>query len=349
MLGPVSHPATNGPRGRAGPGAESPRGRSGPAREPFAAPYDLVRLRAPEGPLRARIDPAGPGPGRPAKPAVASRSSQPGRRLRRFVARYGWRAWAIPLLTVATFVYVTDIATSDGDTGTGPAGPPGSTGAAPPARAAVPTAGAKIYVDAPPSGEPNRDLPFTTLPAGAPYSRQGAGRFDVVPGSSRVYGSGGPLRRYTVEVEIGVGIDRSAFAKAVELTLGDARSWGSGGRMSFQRVASGRVDFRIALASSMTVRRLCGYTLPFETSCYNGVLGRAVINDARWVRGAVAYGADLAAYQRYVVNHEVGHALGRGHEPCARAGALAPVMMQQTLGLETAGVGRCRRNPWPYP
>jgi hypothetical protein len=99
----------------------------------------------------------------------------------------------------------------------------------------------------------------------------------------------------------------------------------------------------------MTVRKLCGYTLPYETSCYNGDLGRAVINDGRWVRGAVAYAADVPAYRNYVINHEVGHSFGRGHQACKKAGALAPVMMQQTLGLTTPGVGTCRANPWPYP
>jgi uncharacterized protein DUF3152 len=203
-----------------------------------------------------------------------------------------------------------------------------------------------IYIDEPAGGA--RPLPSTALPAGGAYSQRGGGRYDVVPGTSDASGSG-PLRRYTVELEAGVAEDGPAFAAAVERTLGDPRSWGAGGRMSFQRVDSGPADFRVSLTSSLTVRRLCGYTLPFETSCYNGELGRAVINDARWVRGAVAYGGDLAAYRVYVVNHEVGHALGIDHQPCPRAGALAPVMMQQTLGLTTAGVGSCRANAWPFP
>ena len=331
-----------------------------PRAEPFAAPYDLVRLHAPDGPLRARIDPGGgddPDGAARDRPAPRGGWAEPDRRagpVRRFVARLGWRACAVAVLTVVTFVCVLDAASGRLDATPSGDGRPDSRGAVAPGPPQDPAPSGKdrIYVDSPPDGELSGGgsaLPATALPAGGPYARRGTGRFEVLAGSSRVYGRGGPLQRYTVEVEVGVEVDRAAFAKAVETTLGDRHSWGGGGRMRFQRVGSGPVDFRVSLAASMTVRTLCGYTLPFETSCYNGQLRRAVINDARWVRGAVAYGSDLAAYRLYVVNHEVGHALGHGHAPCPRAGALAPVMLQQTLGLTTAGVGRCRSNPWPYP
>jgi hypothetical protein len=46
-------------------------------------------------------------------------------------------------------------------------------------------------------------------------------------------------------------------------------------------------------------------------------------------------------YRRYVVLHEMGHALGHGHKTCAIPGSPAPIMMQQTLGT-----GLCKPNPW---
>ena len=52
----------------------------------------------------------------------------------------------------------------------------------------------------------------------------------------------------------------------------------------------------------------------------------------------------LALYRRYLVNHVVGHLLGHGHSSCQAAGARAPVMMQQTMG-----VGACRANGRPLP
>jgi hypothetical protein len=150
----------------------------------------------------------------------------------------------------------------------------------------------------------------------------------------------GPVLRYLVEVEAGIVIARLEFARLVHAILGHPNGWGGSGRVSFRRVSSGPVDFRVTLASPVTTDRLCA---PYVTrgiySCANG--GRAVLNLMRWRQGASAY-RHVERYRRYLVNHEVGHLLGHGHRSCTAIGAPAPVMMQQTKG-----VAPCRANPWP--
>jgi hypothetical protein len=179
-------------------------------------------------------------------------------------------------------------------------------------------------------------------PSPTPVVGSGDGRLTVVPGRGAVSGPG-PAAPYVVEVEGGLGVDPAAFAREVEQVLGDPRSWGAGGRRALHRVDGGDVAFRVALVSPDTTDRLCA---PLDTNGYFscGTRGRAVLNAARWLTGADAYPGPLAAYRQYLVNHEVGHLFGRGHESCPGPGRPAPVMMQQTKGLDG-----CTPVSWPYP
>ncbi|KQS73824.1 hypothetical protein ASG41_01490 [Modestobacter sp. Leaf380] len=270
-----------------------------------------------------------------------------------FASRWGWRAYAVPLLAVLTVLTVVDVAVTGteggpaSDTATSAAASASGLAAAlEPGRAPATPTVAATPEPAPAEGDANpTELPATTGPAS--YVETGAGTVSVVDGSSQVYGSG-PLERFVVEVEDGIGVDGAGFAAAVEATLGDPRSWGSGGAMSFQRVgaaeaAAGDYDFRVSLVSPGSMETYCpGVGTGGYTSCRYGE--RAVINLARWETAVPDYEGDIATYRQYVVNHEVGHALGNGHQPCPGPGQLAPVMQQQTLGLEG-----CQKNAWPSP
>lgn len=178
----------------------------------------------------------------------------------------------------------------------------------------------------------------------APVSREGTGELAVVPGTDPAPG-GAPVRRYLVEVEEGLGVDAEQFARTVHATLNDPRSWAADGEVAFGRVEATearRVAFRVALTSPDTTDRLCA---PLATrgqlSCHNG--GRAVLNVVRWLDGVPEH-RDLSVYRQYLVNHEVGHALGHGHVDCPGPGRLAPVMQQQSKR-----VAPCLPNAWPSP
>ncbi|QXV59734.1 DUF3152 domain-containing protein [Amycolatopsis sp. TNS106] len=175
------------------------------------------------------------------------------------------------------------------------------------------------------------------------YPQAGSGRWLFPLGEGAVAGQTGRLLRYRIAVEADIaGVSVDGLTKTVELTLGDPRGWTAGGRWRLQRVGpDGPADFTIHLATPGTRDVLCGGPDGY-TSCRNG--NSVVLNVARWANGVPGYGAPLTVYRQYMITHEVGHRLGRGHEKCPVPGALAPVMQQQTLGLHG-----CTANPWPYP
>lgn len=165
--------------------------------------------------------------------------------------------------------------------------------------------------------------------------------FDVAAGRAEF--GGGPTVTYTVELDPAVGEDLLAFTAAVEEALGDPRSWARDRR--FVRVDDpAKASVRVVLATPGTVDRLCGEVGLQTVGLYSCWTGRfAALNSWRWAEGASAF-EDLTTYRRYLVNHEVGHALGFGHVGCPAEGALAPVMMQQSIST-----GACVANGWPYP
>ena len=144
---------------------------------------------------------------------------------------------------------------------------------------------------------------------------------------------------YRIQVEKATGYPVKEFAKEVRTILDDKRGWQGTGKVYFQQRR--RAQLRIILATPLTVDRLCA---PLDTngyvSCYRK--NKVVLNVMRWREGAAAWKGKLLDYRRYLINHEVGHALGRRHEYCNRAGGPVPVMHPQTYGFMN-----CKPNYWP--
>lgn len=162
-------------------------------------------------------------------------------------------------------------------------------------------------------------------------------------------GTSGRLLHYRVAVETGVPVSVAAFTTAVDTTLGDPRSWIASGDLRLQRVGKDEPsDFTVRLASPGTTQDLCaaaGLDIFWRGEPYSSCFDNhdSVLNLNRWFHGIPDYGASLTVYRQYAINHEVGHALGHGHELCPAKGQPAPVMQQQTFDLQG-----CTANAWPY-
>lgn len=185
-----------------------------------------------------------------------------------------------------------------------------------------------------------------------PQSATGGFRFVVAPDapgwwSYRV--TAGPLARELPKLDVHrvltwsaatrgrVGTEGAGFAAAVAAVYAEPRGW-LRSHLRFAQVPAGG-DFTVVLAQASLVPS-------YSRSCsalYSCRVGRnVIINVDRWRTGTRAFPGSLAQYRQMVVNHETGHWLGLGHASCPGRGRPAPVMQQQSKGMQG-----CVPNAWP--
>jgi hypothetical protein len=145
---------------------------------------------------------------------------------------------------------------------------------------------------------------------------------------------------YQVETRGHITTSLKEFRAQAQQTYEDARGWRSSG-IQFTPVAHGG-SFTLVLAQASLVPS-------FSSGCssmWSCRVGRyVIINQDRWKNASPAWNAAhlaLRDYRHMVVNHETGHWLGLHHANCPGPGRLAPVMQQQSKGLQG-----CRFNPFP--
>ncbi|MBZ6085213.1 DUF3152 domain-containing protein [Streptomyces olivaceus] len=191
---------------------------------------------------------------------------------------------------------------------------------------------------------PQHRTPSTETGGRSPCSAIGPGTFATAAAEGRVVGTGARPGRYQMQVEDGSGVVADAAARETAGILGDPRGWGSDGVDSFRLVASGPRDFVVETATSHRVDCLCGAAGLDTHGEANCSVGRtAVVNLRRWLLGSPEFDGPIEEYRALIINHEVGHRIGHGHETCPGAGRPAPVMLQQIKGLKG-----CVANAWPF-
>ncbi|WP_123524275.1 DUF3152 domain-containing protein [Streptomyces sp. 840.1] len=177
--------------------------------------------------------------------------------------------------------------------------------------------------------------------AGGTGDSGSAASFTVARADASATGRG---HAYRVEVEDGSGLDPDKAAAEVARILAAPRGWSHHGENTFRQVAQGPAGLVVRIASPRTTDRICGKSgldTHGEVNCRVGV--DVMVNLKRWQTGSPEFDGPLADYRALIINHEVGHWLGHGHETCPGAGRPAPAMMQQIYGLKG-----CVANAWPY-
>nr|WSW61247.1 DUF3152 domain-containing protein [Streptomyces sp. NBC_00998] len=211
----------------------------------------------------------------------------------------------------------------------------------PSASPASPAAGQPSAAAPDPGAAPSKPGGGSSAPT---VPQSGPGVFAASSRTGQPQGKG-PARRWRIEVEEGSGVDANAAAQSVEAILGDPRGWIKDPAYGFQLVGAGQpVDFTVKIATPKTTDRLCEVVTPElvgETNCRAG--HTVVVNLKRWQEGSPQFKGPVEEYRALIVNHEVGHEIGRDHETCPGPGKPAPAMMQQIKGL----LG-CQANAWPF-
>ncbi|MEU3662308.1 DUF3152 domain-containing protein [Streptomyces sp. NPDC032940] len=214
--------------------------------------------------------------------------------------------------------------------------------AAPGAASAPPSAAQSGSASASPSPSPSPEV--SPSPSVIAVPATGPGTFITARADGTTVGTGSRVRRYKVLVEEGIDIRPSEAAAEISAVLADRRGWTRDGTNSFRLVSSGSYDFVVKIATPGTVDEICGAAGLLTRGEVNCSVGTdVVVNLKRWVLGSPEFDGPLGDYRALIVNHEVGHRIGHGHETCPGPGRPAPAMMQQIKGLKG-----CVANAWPY-
>ncbi|MFD3971741.1 DUF3152 domain-containing protein [Streptomyces cyaneofuscatus] len=286
------------------------------------------------------------GPGRLPRSRSASRSLSRSRERRRRRNRRRTAGLAVLVLAAVALVavFIDRPWQSAGPSVTADAGP--GTGAdnaetpiAPPSHPSTASPKPKLKPKPKPTPSSSAEDDRPVRPSDVPAS--GPGTFTVARAGVTTSGTGEP---YRVEVEDGIGVDPDRAAEDIAAILADPRGWSHGGERSFRQVTDKSAGLVVKIGTAATTDRLCGaYGLKTrgEVNCRGGE--QVMVNLKRWQLGSPQFDGPVAEYRALIINHEVGHWLGRGHETCPGKGRPAPAMMQQIDGLKG-----CVANAWPY-
>ena len=147
------------------------------------------------------------------------------------------------------------------------------------------------------------------------------------------------IHNYTIKFHKNLKLNKNSCIHKIISVLNDSRGWKKSGYNFKYHSFIENPDFIIIFTSSKWITDFCH--LP-GLSCTDLRYNEIYINTDNWRNGSNKSFLNLNDYKIYLINHEVGHVLGKTHVKCTSPNTKVPVMTQQTLGI-----GNCKPNPWP--
>jgi hypothetical protein len=155
----------------------------------------------------------------------------------------------------------------------------------------------------------------------------------------------------TIDTDCKHDIDHKEVDQFIHRVLQDPNGWTKFGYI-FQKITCSRgiqlrrkpdnrnKVFHVRVSTNDTIKKDCKFG---GLSCADMLRGTIYLNLQRYLGGSIASRLPIWQYRQYMVNHEFGHLLGRGHVGCSdNVDDACPVMYQQTISK-----GCCKGNPVP--
>jgi hypothetical protein len=147
---------------------------------------------------------------------------------------------------------------------------------------------------------------------------------------------------YSIILYPNLELDIPETISKIKSVLHDSNGWIKFG-YSFIEVNED-ANFIITIAPNRIIKRICNFT---GLSCADSTNPKRKIiylNLERWLNGSKKSKLSLDKYKNYMINHETGHILGKGHLKSKdfKPNTICPIMVQQTKGI-----GHLKPNCYP--
>jgi hypothetical protein len=189
----------------------------------------------------------------------------------------------------------------------------------------------------------------------------GDGTFTTVPAPDAGSPDADIVQFVRIDVEDGLQMTNGTLSSFVMSALNDAQGWGQEGPTAYVQT-EGAPDIRIVFASPFTAAALCptphepavlappvttsATPSPSQTAAPMAIQcatqGAIVVSVYDWIQGVAGFGEERTDARIYLLNHGLGHVLGKPDVECKKG--VAEVMVDQQ-----ALPKKCTPNPWPFP